>query len=228
MLYSGFPGYAPLYTRYGVPMRQVAWQPYALDPTCFPVELPATEGTTILSAGHHRRDLDTLLLAAARLGPAVHPIDLFAPGDVPRVPRQIRFRGTVSPAVFCPEVGRSRFMIVPLLDDPHNAAGITAMVTAIMCGRPLVVTASPGSRDYVSDGVNGLLVPPGDPPAMAEAIERLDTDRALLAKLAAGARDAAATFTTEAWARALVHGSRTYDAEHWRWTRWRGRSAQLR
>ena len=224
MLYSAFPGYARLYTRYGVPMRQVAWQPYALDPECLPVEQPATEGTTIISAGHHRRDLDTLLSAAARLGPDVHPIDLFAPGDVREVPAQIRFRGTVAPSVFCPQVGRSRFMIVPLLEDPHNAAGITAFVTAIMCGRPLVATATPGARDYITDGVNGLLVPPGDPQAMAEAIERLDTDHALLATLAEGARHAAVKFTTEAWARALLHGSRTYDAEHWAWTKWRSRT----
>ncbi|MFI5365355.1 MAG: glycosyltransferase [Candidatus Binatia bacterium] len=220
VLYSACPGYAPLYTRYGVPMRQVAWQPYALDPGSFPVELPATEGTSIISAGHHRRDLDTLLSAAARLGPDVHPIDLFAPGQAPQVPPQIRFHGTVATSDFCSAVGRSRFMVVPLLEDPYNAAGITAMVTAIMCGRPVVATATAASRDYVTDGVNGLLVPPGDPQGMAEAIERLDTDTALLTTLAAGARDAAGTLTTEAWARALLHGSRTYDAEHWMWTKW--------
>ena len=223
ILYSAFPGYAPLYTRYGVPMRQVAWQPYVLDPLRLPVACAATEGTTILSAGHHRRDVATLLEAAARLSPAVHPIDLFAPGDVPHVPRHIRFRATVSPAVFCPEVGRSRFMVVPLLDDPYNAAGITAMVTAIMCGRPLVVTASAGARDYVVDGVNGLLVPPSDPVALADAIESLDTDAALLATLSEGARSAATQLTTETWARALLHGSRTYDIEHWVWTRWPSR-----
>jgi glycosyltransferase involved in cell wall biosynthesis len=220
MLYSAFPGYAPLYTRYGIPMRQVAWQPYALDPERFPAELPATAGKTIISAGHHKRDLDTLLSAAARLGSHVHPIDLFAPGEVPNVPRQIRFRGTVPPPAFCPEVGRSRFMVVPVVADPHIAAGITAFVTAIIYGRPLVVTDTAGARDYVVDGVNGLLVPPRDPQSLAAAIERLDTDPDLLAKLAAGAREAASHFTTEAWARALLHGTRNYDPEHWMWTKW--------
>jgi hypothetical protein len=59
---------------------------------------------------------------------------------------------------------------------------------------------------------------------LAEAIERLDTDPALLAKLAEGARQAAGHFTTEAWARALLHGTRNYEAGHWMWTKWRGRS----
>ena len=115
-------------------------------------------------------------------------------------------------------------MVVPLLDDPNNAAGITALVTAIVCGRPIVATATAGARDYVVDGVNGLLVPPRDPQAMADAIERLDRDPELLAALAAGARAAAPMYTTEAWARALVHGSRTFDAAHWMWTKWRHRA----
>ncbi len=222
MLYSAFPGYGRLYTRYGVPMHQVAWQPFAVDPVHFSMERPATEGTTIISAGHHRRDLDTFLSAAARLSHDIHPIELFAPA-VGDVPPQVHFRGTVPSDVFCPEVGNSRFMVVPLIDDPYNAAGITALVTAIMCGRPVVATATAGVRDYVSDGVNGLLVPPGDPQAMADAIERLDRDPELLAALAAGARAAAPMYTTEAWARALVHGSRTFDDGHWMWTKWRHR-----
>jgi len=225
MLYSAFPWYGRLYTRYGVPMQQVAWQPYAVEPAHFTMERPPTEGTTIISAGHHRRDLDTFLGAAARLGGDIHPIELFAPEVRGDVPPKVRFRGTVPSNVFCPEVGNSRFMVVPLTDDPHNAAGITAFVTAIMCGRPVIATATPGARDYVIDGVNGLLVPPGDPQAMVDAIERLDRDPELLTALAAGARAAAPMYTTEAWARALVYGSRTFDEPHWMWTKWLHRRA---
>ena len=225
MLYSAFPGYGRLYTRYGVPMHQVAWQPYAVDPVHFPMGRPATEGSSIISAGHHRRDLDTFFRAAARLGTDIHPIELFAPA-ADDVPPQVHFRGTVPSDVFCPEVGNSRFMVLPLIDDPDNAAGITALVTAIMCGRPVIATATAGVRDYVIDGVNGLLVPPEDPEAMADAIERLDRDPELLAALAAGARAAAPMYTTEAWARALVYGSRTFDGHHWMWTKWRNRRAR--
>jgi glycosyltransferase involved in cell wall biosynthesis len=225
MLYSAFPGYARLYTRYGVPMQHVTWQPYAVDPTRFEIARPATEGTTIISAGHHRRDLDTLFSAVRRLGGNVHPIELFGPSVDGDVPPPVHFRGTVPARVFCPEVGHSRFMVVPLVDDPDNAAGITALVTAIVCGRPVVATATSGTRDYVVDGVNGLLVPPRDPQAMADAIARLDRDPKLLAALAAGARAAAPMHTTEAWARALVHGSRTFDDAHWMWRKWRHRRA---
>jgi glycosyltransferase involved in cell wall biosynthesis len=112
-------------------------------------------------------------------------------------------------------------MVLPLLDDPHNASGITAMVTALMYARPVVATATTASRDYIADGVNGLLVPPGDARAMADAIERLDTDPALLAAMAAAAAEAARELTTESWARALLHGSRLHDPAHWAWSKWR-------
>jgi len=45
-----------------------------------------------------------------------------------------------------------------------------ALLEAAACGRPLVATDVPGSRELVEDGTNGLLVPPGDPDALASAI----------------------------------------------------------
>ncbi|MEO8603960.1 MAG: glycosyltransferase family 4 protein [bacterium] len=225
VIYSAFPGYARLYTRYGVPLRQVVWQPYGLDPAAFPAALPPGDGEAIISAGRHLRDLDTLLRAAAALPAAVHPIDLFAEAELAHVPPHIRFRGTVPSAVFCPEVGHSRFMLVPLQEDPHKAAGITAMATAILCGRPLVASATAAARDYVVDGVNGLLVPPGDCDALRDAIVRLDTDAALLAQLAAGARAAALQLGTAGWAERLLHGSRTHAIDAWTWDHWHRRRA---
>ncbi|MBI3782473.1 MAG: glycosyltransferase [Deltaproteobacteria bacterium] len=222
LLFSAFPGYARLYNRYGVPMRQIVWQPFALDPAQFPYEQAASAGELIVSAGHHLRDLDTFLAAATRLGSAVRTIDLFSKGE-PRVPPNVRFQGTVATSVFCEAVSRSRFTIVPLLEEPNNAAGVTAVATSFIYGRPVVATATTATRDYVVEGVNGLLVPAGDAEALAEAIERLDTDASLLEQLAVGAERAGAQLTTESWARALLQGSRSAEADHWMWNKWQAR-----
>ncbi|MDP4004922.1 glycosyltransferase family 4 protein [Methylobacterium sp. NEAU K] len=56
------------------------------------------------------------------------------------------------------------------------------------CGRALVTTDVPGCRSLVRDGVEGLLVPPGDAPALANALVRLSGDPALVAALGAAAR----------------------------------------
>jgi glycosyltransferase involved in cell wall biosynthesis len=60
------------------------------------------------------------------------------------------------------------------------------LIEAAASARPIVTTDMPGCREVVRPGVNGLLVPPRDPAAVAAAIERLVGDRA--ARAAMGAR----------------------------------------
>jgi glycosyltransferase involved in cell wall biosynthesis len=63
-----------------------------------------------------------------------------------------------------------------------------AMLEAAACARPLVVTDVPGCRHFVRDGVEGLIVPPEDPLALAQALRRLAGDRALRERMGAAAR----------------------------------------
>ena len=62
------------------------------------------------------------------------------------------------------------------------------VVEALAVGCPVIATAVGGVPEVVRDGENGLLVPPGDPGALAAAIARFFADDALRARL----RDAAA------------------------------------
>lgn len=57
------------------------------------------------------------------------------------------------------------------------------------CGRPLVATNVRGCREIVRDGDNGLLVPVRDVEALAGAIERLITNRALRKRMGARGRE---------------------------------------
>ncbi|MHB2166244.1 glycosyltransferase family 4 protein [Alsobacter sp. R-9] len=64
------------------------------------------------------------------------------------------------------------------------------IVEAQAASLPVVSTACLGPLRIVKDGITGLLVPPEDPSAMADAIDRLVADPALAARLAeAGWRD---------------------------------------
>jgi len=50
---------------------------------------------------------------------------------------------------------------------------------AMAAGRPVVASDLPSLREVLTDGVNALLVPPGDPKALAEAVQKLAGDREL-------------------------------------------------
>jgi glycosyltransferase involved in cell wall biosynthesis len=57
---------------------------------------------------------------------------------------------------------------------------------ALACGTPLVTADTPAARELLVDGESALLVPPGDPKALAEALRRLAADPGLAHVLSAG------------------------------------------
>jgi len=59
---------------------------------------------------------------------------------------------------------------------------------ALACGTPLVTADTPAARELLTDGVDALLVPPGDPRALAAAVRRLAADVALAARIGGAGR----------------------------------------
>jgi glycosyltransferase involved in cell wall biosynthesis len=58
------------------------------------------------------------------------------------------------------------------------------VLEALLAGRPLVAARDGGTLEIVTDGENGLLFPPGDAAALADAVARLLADPAHAAALA--------------------------------------------
>lgn len=63
-----------------------------------------------------------------------------------------------------------------------------ALIEAAAAGRPIVTTDVPGCREVVRDGENGFLVPPRDVDALADALARLISNRALRREMGACGR----------------------------------------
>ena len=97
-------------------------------------------------------------------------------------------------------IGQAEVRFVPYQKDPetvaryYQAADIylhaaradtfpNTVLEALACGTPVVATEVGGIPEQVKDDVTGLLVPPGDAEAMAEAIIILLTDEALRRRL---------------------------------------------
>jgi len=63
-----------------------------------------------------------------------------------------------------------------------------SLVEALACGLPVISTPVTGIPEVVRNGENGLLVAPGDPAALADAIAAVVADPGLYQRLQAGAR----------------------------------------
>ena len=97
--------------------------------------------------------------------------------------------------------------VVPSLYEGFSLPAIEAMA----CGTPLVATTGGALPEVVGrDGDTGLLVPPGDPAALADALLRLLGDEPLRARLgAAGRRRVLERFT---WRATAVGTAEQYEA----------------
>jgi len=80
-----------------------------------------------------------------------------------------------------------------------------ALTEAMASGLPLVATQVSGTSQVVIDGESGLLVPPGDEGALAEAMDRLLSDPALASEMGGAARERiAASYSARAQAEQLA------------------------
>jgi glycosyltransferase involved in cell wall biosynthesis len=76
-----------------------------------------------------------------------------------------------------------------VLPSRHEGFAVTPL-EAMACGRPVVASDAPGVADLLAGGeqAGGVVVPRGDPGALATALGRLLDDRALAARLGEAAR----------------------------------------
>lgn len=96
------------------------------------------------------------------------------------------------------EVGRY-FSAADIVVMPYLEATQSAVVTlAVAFGLPVVATDVGGLPEVVLDGKTGLIVPPGDVPALAEAMARCLSDDELYAALREGVVSSAERFS---WSR---------------------------
>jgi glycosyltransferase involved in cell wall biosynthesis len=74
--------------------------------------------------------------------------------------------------------------------NPSDREGISnTILEAAAAGRAVVATRVGGTPEILTDGVSGLLVPPGDPGALRAALDRLLGDPALRERLGNAARE---------------------------------------
>jgi glycosyltransferase involved in cell wall biosynthesis len=99
-------------------------------------------------------------------------------GDQLGLGSRAHWTGSVSAEALPAHVAAMDLLVLPSLGTGAESFGIV-LIEAMSAGKPVVATTLPGVRRVVDDGRDGYLVPPGDSPRLAEAIERLVRNAAL-------------------------------------------------
>jgi len=146
----------------------------------------------------------SFLVEAARIATAVNPQLRFVHmGDGP-------LRDEVAHQIEAAGLG-DRFQLLDRVPDPTRLlSGLDvfvlpsiweglpiALLEAMAAGLPAVGTAVSGIEDVIEHNRSGLLVPPADAGALADAILRVASDRALRCRLAEGAIARVARFSPD-------------------------------
>jgi len=103
---------------------------------------------------------------------------------------RIRLEGQMSQAELYAEYRRASAFCLPcrILDNGDRDGIPNVLAEAMAAGTPVVTTPISGIPEIVRDGVNGLLVEPDDPGAVADAVVRLREDGDLARRISGEAR----------------------------------------
>ena len=150
---------------------------------------------TVLSVGHlyPRKNHAGLLRATALLAPR-HPglrVRIIGDGQergrlvrlarALQVTDRVEFLGQVPFDTLVGEYAACDIFCLPTLQEGFGIVFAEAMAS----GKPVVACAAGATPELITDGANGLLVPPGDDAALAGALARLARDEPLRARMGA-------------------------------------------
>ena len=180
----------------GVPAERVRVLPFGTDCKFWRSTAPAgAVGAHVVSVGSDPgRDYDTLLAAAGDL-----PLHIVTRQRLAVDGRAGVVRTTDhSPRELRDIYSGARFVVIPL-HDRSQPSGQSAALQAMACGRAVVHTRTRGwwGEPYLRDGENCVLVPPGEPWALREALRRLWSDADLCRRLGQRARETVAEHFAE-------------------------------
>jgi len=170
---------------------RVVFTPFCYTFTDQELAAPTSTDGGVFAGGDSLRDYRPLLEAAAALPThvTIASATLVARDAPPNVTVH-----SVGHAEFNRLLRSASVVVVPLR-GAERSAGQQTYLNAMAIGKLVVVTDAPGVRDYVDDGVTGLVIPPRDPHALASALSwALDTRNvAKAAAIRACARETART-----------------------------------
>lgn len=166
---------------------------------------PTDHRPTIAFLGRHeeRKGLAVLLEAVTRLPAAMADVRVWVMGSGPQTDElmaktapdpRVEWLGRVDDAE---AAARLRGADVACFPSLRGESFGVVLLEAMAAQTALVASDLPGYRNVARDGIDALLVAPGDADALAAGLARALTDRSLAARLVAAGEERAASFSMD-------------------------------
>jgi glycosyltransferase involved in cell wall biosynthesis len=155
---------------WGMEPARVVLTPYGHTLTEEELAVTPRRGGGVFSGGNALRDYGTLLEAVRGLQRDVTvatSLDVTSNG----LPSNVKIVPVHPHNRFIDLMRNAEVVIVPFKAGISRASGLDTYLSAMGLGSLVIVTECPGTRDYIEDGVTGIIVPPANPAAMRAALE---------------------------------------------------------
>jgi len=161
-------------------------------------------GDYVFAGGDAYRDYGTLCTALKGTGIRAVVAAGLMDVDKRQIPQEVQYIGRIGFDRYKEVMARSRIVVVPLRRRPVSQ-GQLAITQAMGMGKTVVATDSLGTRDYITNGKTGFLVPPRDALALRTTLRSLwNDDQKLICVGEAARRDAQSRFSEERMAQGVL------------------------
>lgn len=169
---------------WGVDPHRVVFQPFPYTLGSYE-GMPTRDGGYLFAGGNSMRDYDLLEEALQGTGTPTRMATSWKPTrNLPHVEAR-----STSHDEFMQLLANARAVVVPMRKMVRSAGQQTYM-NAMVLGKPVIVTEAPGVRDYIIDGVTGVIVPRDAAALRAAILHAMDPANAgFYAKMVQRARD---------------------------------------
>ncbi|MFT3915497.1 MAG: glycosyltransferase [Anaeromyxobacteraceae bacterium] len=174
---------------WGVDPERVEHTPFYFTASDEELAAPVRTGGGVFAGGDSLRDYRPLVEAARGLPARVTLATGALPAELAaHAPPNVAV-GRVTPADYMALMRAADVVVVALAPGQERSAGQQNYLNAMAFGKVVIVPDVMGVRDHVEPGATGLVVPPGEPRAMREAIEWALSHPAEAAAMGARARE---------------------------------------
>jgi glycosyltransferase involved in cell wall biosynthesis len=156
---------------WGLDRSRVALTPYGHTLTAEELAATPTHTGGVFAGGNALRDYDNLLEAVRGMEKEVTIATSLPVGANGAMSENVQVVPVHPHSRFIDLMRDAEVVVVPFKAGIRRASGLDTYLSAMGLGNLVIVTECPGTRDYIEDGVTGLIVPPADPTALRAALD---------------------------------------------------------